>query len=190
MKKLSILMFSLCALVAAGTASADKYDDALAMFKAADATDAYFSAAYGYALFPTIGKGGIGIGGAGGKGKVYVGGAHVGNSTMSEISWGLQLGGQAYSQIIFFHTEDAFKTFTTGKFKFGAGAEAVALSAGASAETNTMTGSAAGASGGAPNQTSTTAAGYQNGMRVFTMVKGGLMYQAVLEGASFKYSSL
>ena len=100
------------------------------------------------------------------------------------------MGGQSYSQIIFFQNESAFKEFSTGKFKFGAGAEAVAIKAGASADTNTMTGSAAGASGGAPNQGSTTAKGYQNGMRVFTMVKGGLMYQAVLEGANFSYQSL
>ena len=83
-------------------AIADGYDDARTVFQNAGASGKFFGAAYGFAIFPTIGKGGIGIGGAGGKGRVFVGGAHVGNTSMGQVTIGFQLGGQAYSMIIFF----------------------------------------------------------------------------------------
>src|SRR6056297_3571878 len=92
----------LLACVCAGTAHADKYDDAITSFKSAGETDRFFESAYGYALFPTIGKGGIGIGGAHGKGRVYEQGTYVGDVSMTQLTLGIQLGGQAYSQIIFF----------------------------------------------------------------------------------------
>lgn len=86
--------------------------------------------AYGYAVFPSIGKGGIGIGGAYGKGAVYVKGKRVGLTSMSQVSYGLQLGGQSYSQIIFFKDDRAYNDFSSGNFEFGAQASAVALTAG------------------------------------------------------------
>src|SRR5882672_113329 len=81
---------------------ADDYDDATKIFLNAGQSGEFFSKAYGYALFPNIGKGGVGIGGAYGKGRVYVQGKVVGEVSMTQLTAGLQLGGQAYSQIIFF----------------------------------------------------------------------------------------
>ena len=125
-------------------------------------------------MFPTIGKGGIGIGGAHGKGKVYAGGKYVGDTSMTQVTIGLQLGGQAYSEIIFFEDKAAFDAFTSGNFEFGAQASAVAITAGASAQAGT-TGTTTGAS---TTENATTSANYSNGMAVFTVAKGGLMYEA------------
>ncbi len=143
--------------------------------------------AYGYAVFPTIGKGGLGIGGAGGSGCVYKGGAQTGTSKMGQVTIGFQAGGQAYSQIIFFENETAFREFTSGNFEFSAQATAVVITAGASAEANTGGGLSAGASGGR-NDATNAHAGYRKGMAIFTIAKGGLMYEAVLGGQKFSYN--
>lgn len=169
-------------------AIADKYSDAKQVFENAGESSDFFSNSYGYALFPSIGKGGIGIGGAHGKGQVYVGGAHVGDSSMSQLSIGFQLGGQVYSQIIFFQDKRAFDEFSSGNFEFSAQAAAVAITAGASAQSSTGGGSSAGASGGA-NDASTVSAGYQKGMAVFTVAKGGLMYEATIAGQKYSYEA-
>ena len=147
--------------------------------------------AYGYAVFPTIGKGGIGIGGAHGKGGVYRGGKRVGLTSMSQISYGLQLGGLSYSQIIFFRDERAFTDFTSGNFEFGAQASAVALTAGASAQTSTG-GSGSASSGTDKRLNTVTEESYddRSGMAIFTTAKGGLMYEATLSGQKFKYEAL
>ena len=147
--------------------------------------------AYGYAVFPTIGKGGIGIGGAHGKGGVYRGGKRVGLTSMSQISYGLQLGGQSYSQIIFFRDERAFSDFSSGNFEFGAQASAVALTAGASAQTSTG-GSGSASSGTDKRLNTVTEESYddRSGMAIFTIAKGGLMYEATLSGQKFKYEAL
>ena len=79
-----------------------------------------FDKCYGYTVFPTIGKAAVGIGGAHGKGTVYVGGKHVGDTSMTQVTIGLQLGGQAYREIIFFEDKAAFDAFTSGNFEFGA----------------------------------------------------------------------
>ncbi|MEJ2087657.1 MAG: YSC84-related protein [Gammaproteobacteria bacterium] len=165
---------------------ADGYDDARKVFEEAGASGSLFDSAYGYALFPTIGKGGIGIGGAGGKGRVYVGDKQVGNTSMAQVSIGLQLGGQAYSMIIFFEDERAFREFSSGNFEFGAQANAVAITAGASASASTAGGGTAGASGG--QHDATTRGTYSKGMAVFTVAKGGLMYEASIAGAKFGYT--
>ena len=147
--------------------------------------------AYGYAVFPTIGKSGIGIGGAHGKGGVYRGGKRVGLTSMSQISYGLQLGGQSYSQVIFFRDERAFTDFTSGNFEFGAQASAVALTAGASAQTSTG-GSGSASSGTDKRLNTVTEESYddRSGMAIFTIAKGGLMYEATLSGQKFKYEAL
>lgn len=170
-------------------AQADEYTEARQVFENAGESGAFFSDSYGYALFPTIGKAGIGIGGAHGKGKVYVDGEHVGNTTMNQLSIGLQLGGQAYSQIIFFQDERAFDDFSSGNFEFSAQATAVAITAAAGAQSSTGGGSSAGASGGM-NDASTVSAGYNKGMAVFTVAKGGLMYEATLAGQKYSYEAL
>jgi lipid-binding SYLF domain-containing protein len=148
----------------------------------------YFKNAYGYAIFPTIGKGGIGIGGAHGSGQVYVGDKVTGKTSMTQLTIGLQLGGQAYSQIIFFEDKRAYQEFTSGNFEFGAQASAVAITAGAQAQAGT-TGAAASASpGGSAGAQAATK--YQKGMAVFTRAKGGLMYEAAIGGQKFSFEPI
>jgi len=175
--------------VAGPSAWANSYSEAIESFAKAGESGAFFKTAYGYAVFPTIGKAGFVVGGAHGKGRVFVNAKHVGNSTMTQLTAGFQLGGQAFSQIIFFQTEDDFKDFTSGNFEFSAQATAVAITAGVSAEANTGGGMSAGASGGSNNAT-TAHGGYRKGMAIFTIAKGGLMYEAVLGGQKFTYTPL
>ena len=164
---------------------ADEYSDTIKIFRDAGESGSFFAKSYGYAVFPTIGKGGIGIGGAYGKGRVYADGKYVGDTSMTQLSIGLQLGGQAYSQIVFFEDKRAFDEFTSGNFEFGAQASAVAITAGASAGATTA-GSSAGASGG--KHDATTVGKYYKGMAVFTVAKGGLMYEASIGGQKFSYT--
>lgn len=171
-----------------GNALADKYADTVKVFKDAGQSAAYFNNAYAYAVFPTVGKAGLVVGAAGGKGRVYVGGKHVGNTEMGQVTIGFQAGGQAYSMIVFLQDQRAFKEFTSGSFEFGAEATAVAITAGASAKASTA-GSSAGASGG-QNNANTVGAGYNKGMATFTVAKGGLMYEASVGGAGFTYEPL
>ncbi|NNL01382.1 MAG: hypothetical protein HKP39_03830 [Eudoraea sp.] len=126
--------------------------------------ETYFSKAYGYAIFPKITKAGLGIGGAGGKGLVYKGNSVTGESKLGQASFGLQAGGQQFSELIFFEDKDAYERFTGGKFKFGAQASAVAISEGGAA-----------------------VAAYQDGVAIFTHVKGGLMYEASIGGQKFTF---
>lgn len=168
---------------------ANSYSDAIKAFSNAGESGRYFKTAYGYALFPNVAKGGFVVGGAYGDGKVFVGSKHVGNSTMTQVSLGAQLGGQAYSQIIFFEHEQAFKDFTSGNFELSATASAVAITAGASAEANTGGGSAAGISGGR-NDAATASSGYRKGMAIFTIAIGGLMFEAAVGGQKFTYTPL
>ena len=113
-------------------AMADEVETTLDNFRTAGAGD-FIDDAYGYAVFPSIGKGGIGIGGAHGKGSVYQGGELTGTVKMNQITYGLQLGGQVYSQMIFFRDERSYNDFTSGNFEFGAQATAVALAVSATA---------------------------------------------------------
>ncbi len=191
MRTLFISLFAVFAFIAQ-PAFADDVDTAIENFRGAGAGD-FIDDAYGFAVFPSIGKGGIGIGGAHGKGEVFVGGKKVGKTKMSQITYGLQLGGQVYSQMIFFRDERAFDDFTSGNFEFGAQATAVALTAGAQASTT---------SGGGGNTSSGTDADSskvnaddkeydsRSGMATFTIAKGGLMYEATLGGQKFKYEPL
>ncbi len=182
---LSILaLFSLA--FAAAPALADDYQNTINMFKKAGQSGTFFKNAYGYAVFPTIGKGGVGVGGAYGKGRVYVKGKVVGDTSMTQLTVGLTLGGQGYSQIIFFEDERAFKEFTSGNFEFGAEAGAVAITAAAGAQASTA-GSSASASGG-KNDAKTVGA-YNKGMATFTIVKGGLMGDASVGGQKFTYKA-
>jgi len=116
---------------------------------------------------------------------VYEKGKYIGDTSMSQVTVGFQLGGQAYSQIVFFQDAQSLKTFTSGNFEFGAQASAVAITAGASAQAGT-TGTTAGAS--TTQKEATTAANYSNGMAVFTVAKGGLMYEASIGGQKFSYT--
>ena len=182
-------IFAFCALIVSSQlAQADNYSDTVTAFQNAGETSGFFQDSYGYVVFPTIGKGGIGIGGAHGKGRVFSQGVHVGDSSMTQITVGFQLGGQAFSQMIFFKDQRALEEFTSGNFEFSAQASAVALTAGVSAEASTGGGSSAGISGG-QNDASTIHGGYRKGMAIFTIAKGGLMYEAAIGGQKFGYSA-
>jgi lipid-binding SYLF domain-containing protein len=173
--------------VVAATAAADSYDSALKTFRDAGQSSAFFGNSYGYAIFPTIGKAGLVVGGAHGDGKVYANGTYVGDSTLTRLSLGLQAGAQAYSQIIFFQDKAAFDKFTSNDFEFSAGASAVLITAGATAEAGT-TGASASAS--VTKKEATTTGKYENGMAVFSIVKGGAMYEASLGGQKYKFKPL
>lgn len=167
---------------AAGWAS--RYSDTETLFRNAGESSTFFQNSYGYAVFPTIGKGGLVVGGAHGSGHVYVHGKYVGDTSMTQVSVGLQAGGQAFSQIIFFEDKRAFDEFAKGNYEFGADASAVAITAAAGASAGT-TGASADASGG--KKDATTAGKYYKGVAVFTIVKGGAMYQATVAGQKFSY---
>jgi len=124
----------------------------------------FFNSAVGYAVFPSIGKGGMGIGGAYGKGTVYRRGKAIGGVRVTQITIGFQLGGQSYSEIIFFQNKESLDDFTSGNFEFSAQATAVALNARVEIDVP-----------------------YEYGVAVFTMVKGGLMYEASIGGQKFKF---
>ena len=183
--KIRITLLALFMVLPFANTWADNYQETINVFKNAGASGGFFDSAYGYAVFPTIGKAGIGVGGAHGKGRVYAGGKHVGDSSMTQLTVGFQLGGQAFSQIIFFQDKRAFDEFTGGNFEFSANANAVAITAGASASASTA-GSSAGASGG--KHDATTAGSYNKGMATFTVAKGGLMYEASIGGQKFSYT--
>ena len=171
-------------LLMAGMAHAGKYADTINLFRNAGESSAFFDKSYAYAVFPTVGEAGFGVGGALGKGHVYVHGQLVGDTTMGQVSVGFQAGGKAYSQIIFFQDRRALEEFESGTFEFAAGASAVAITAGASASVGTS-GASAGASGGDRNARDTGV--YEKGMAVFTIAKGGLMYAATIAGQKFSY---
>lgn len=123
----------------------------------------WFDSAYAYAVYPRVGKGGIGIGGAHGKGLVIHDDQTVGKTSLSQVTIGFQLGGQVYSEFIMFKDKTAFDHFTRGNFEMGAQASAVAINLGASADAN-----------------------YDGGVAVFTIAEGGLMYEASIGGQKFK----
>ncbi|WP_238718973.1 lipid-binding SYLF domain-containing protein [Pelagihabitans pacificus] len=142
-----------------------KARETIEMFKEKDpGLELFFQEAYGYAVFPGVGKGAAGVGGAHGSGVVFQKGEPIGKVTMTQITVGFQFGGQAYSELIFFEDEQAMKRFQRGKLKFAGQVSAVAVTVGASADV-----------------------AYQNGVAVFTMSKAGLMYEASLGGQKFKY---
>ena len=188
-KRTSIIFFILL-WAACSAAWSNSYSDAIGVFSKAGQSGEYFKTSYGYALFPFVGKGGLFfIGGGYGEGKVSVETKHVGNSTMTQLSLGPQIGGQAFSQIIFFQHEQAFNDFTSGNFEFSAQASAVVITAGVSAEVNTGGGSSTGISGGR-NDAFTASGGYRKGLAIFTVATGGLMFEAALGGQKFSYTPL
>ena len=170
-----------------GSAHADDYAAAIETFGKSEAVQPFFEDAYGYAVFPTVGKGGIGIGGAYGKGQVYQGGKVTGEARLMKATIGLQLGGQAFSEIIFFQDKRAYDDFTSGEFEFDASASAVAITAGAQAKAGTE-GTTAGASAG-PATGKQAKASYTKGMAVFVHTKGGLMYEAAIGGQKFSFTA-
>ena len=170
-------------------ALADSFTNTINTFKNSEQVKPFFKSAYGYAVFPTIGKGGFVIGGAFGKGQVYRHGKVTGTSSVVKGSIGFQAGGQAFSQMVFFQDQRAYKEFTSGEFSFKADVSAVAITAGAQAQAGTKGGATAGASAG-PATGEQAARGYTNGMAVFVHAKGGLMYEASVGGQKFNFTPL
>ncbi len=177
MKKLSIVLITLSLVFVGSFAqawspdSSDKLElsvaRALITAKEKDPNlEKWFEEAYGYAVFPKVGKGGIGIGGAHGKGIVIKDDVTVATTSLSQVTIGFQLGGQVYSQFILFKDETAFNNFARGNFEMGAQVSAVAVTLGASADAN-----------------------YDGGVAVFTIAEGGLMYEASVGGQKFKYKA-
>ncbi|MEE4219443.1 MAG: YSC84-related protein [Xanthomonadales bacterium] len=164
-------------------ASLSKCQEAMKNFKALGNVSELLSQSYGYAVLPTIGKGGMGVGGAGGSGCVFAGGKHAGNVSMGQVTIGWQLGGQAYSELILFKNADTYKEFTQGNFEFGADATAVALTYGAAAGASTQ-----GASVSAGDTKGKGA--WKRGMAIFTLAKGGLMYEASIGGQKYNFKPL
>lgn len=170
------LLFVAAAFLMAGCATApdtaakkkgldEEANGALAQMKAKDPKlDNFLSKAYGYAIFPSVGKGGVVVGGAYGRGLVYEQGKMIGWSELNQASVGLQLGGQTYSELIVFQNEDALGRLKSGNFDLGASASAVALNAGASAS-----------------------ARFENGVAVFTMPQGGLMFDVSITGQKLNF---
>ncbi len=165
------------------TAQADKYSGTIEIFKQSPVVKPFLNSAYGYAVFPLVGKGGFVVGGAYGTGQVYRKGAVTGTVKLIKASIGLQAGGQAFSQIIFFQDKRAYDEFTGGDFEFEAGLSAVVITAGAQAKAGTE-GLTAGASAG-PATGAQAPTNYYKGMAVFVHAKGGLMYEASVGGQKF-----
>ena len=128
--------------------------------------ESLFKNSYAYVIFPNIGKGGIGIGGAAGNGIVFQNGIPIGSAKMKQVSFGFQFGGQTYREVIFFEDEAALDRFKQENFEFAAQASAVAVDKGASANVK-----------------------YRDGVLVFTQEKKGLMYEASIGGHKFEYSA-
>ena len=164
-----LLVFALLTRAAAQTVDVSKdvkeAQETIAVFKKADPDlSRFFDNAVGYAVFPRVSKGAIGVGGAAGSGVVFEKGQAIGKASLTQVTVGAQLGGQTYSEVIFFETQPAFADFKKGMLALAAQASAIAAAKGASAN-----------------------AKYENGVAVFTTGKGGLMFEASVGGQKFAF---
>jgi len=175
-------------LLSAGAANAGKCADTVTMFRNAGESAAFLSKSYGWAVFPTVGAAGFIVAGAHGTGCVYEARKYVGNAAVTKVSAGLQAGAKAYSEIVFFEDKRSLDEFKSGNFEFDAGLSATVITAGASASAGTN-GATAGASGG-KNDATTASGGFQKGVAVFVIAKGGLMVAAAVGGQKFSYTPL
>lgn len=139
--------------------------DTIRIFKKADpGLEKFFEESAGYAIFPRVAKGAFGVGAARGTGQVFEQGRLIGEATLTQLTIGLQLGGQVYAEVIFFEDSSALKAFKESRLEFSAQASAVAAAEGAAAN-----------------------AKYRLGVAVFTIARGGLMYEASIGGQKFKF---
>ncbi len=187
--KTSLLMFLAILLFSAVVHASDEdYSETIEVFLKSDAVKPFFDEAYGYAVFPTVGKGGIILGGAYGSGRVYIRDKMTGTATLMKISIGVQLGGQAFSEIIFFKDERAYTEFTSENYEFDGSLSAVVITAAAQAQTSTQ-GNTAGASIG-PATGAQAETSYTKGMAVFIHTLGGLMYEMSVGGQKFTFTPI
>jgi lipid-binding SYLF domain-containing protein len=182
----SLLTLVLLVPLSVGAADVKDYSSTISVFNSSPNVQPFFKNAYGYAVFPTVGKAAFIVGGAYGEGQVYRGGKATGSAKLVHASIGWQLGGKAYSEIVFFQDKRAYDTFISGEFAFDAKASAVAITAGASAQAGTA-GSSASATAG-PKTGAQSEAKYKNGMATFVHHKGGLMGALALGGQKFSYT--
>jgi hypothetical protein len=188
MNTLAAIAVALSLLSNATTAQEDAdYTTTIEEFRGIAAVAPYFNSSYGYAVWPRIFRGGLGIGAATGRGRVYRGDAVTGTSRVVDVNIGLQAGGQAYKQIIFFEDQRAYDEFTSEQFQFDAQASAVAVTASAQAGAGT-TGAQSSTSAGRGG-VAAAPAGYTRGLQVFTMATGGLMYQATIGGQKYTFDA-
>ena len=166
-----VTLTAIMAMALSIPAMADSYTDTIAVYKKSSAVQPFFKSSYGYAVFPTIGKGGFVVGGSYGKGQVYQGGKVTGETSLIKASIGFQAGGQAFSQMIFFEDKRAYDEFTSGNFEFDAAASAVAITAGVQGKAGTEGATASATAGPATGAQAET--NYHKGMVVFTHAKGG-----------------
>jgi lipid-binding SYLF domain-containing protein len=162
-----LMMLLLSAPVSAGwdPNEEQKARDTVVAFKKNDSgMDAYFSKARGYIVYPSVGKAGFGIGGAYGSGVVFEADKVIGTSSLTQVSFGFQLGGQVYSEIVFFKDSAAMDHFKKGEIELSAQVSAVAVTEGVSAKTD-----------------------FKDGIAIFTMAKGGLMYEATVAGQKLSF---
>lgn len=191
MNRLKSSFFLLAFLLIAGFSSpafADSYSKTISVFKQSEAVQPFFKNCYGYAVFPTVGKGGMVVGGSFGNGQVYQQEKLSGKVSLTKLSIGFQLGGQAFSEMIFFQDKRAYNEFINGNFEFDASVSAVAITAGIQAKAGTEGGTASATAGPATGVQAETR--YTKGVVVFVHAKGGLMYEASIGGQKFSYTPL
>jgi len=178
-------VFMVVAAAGFNLAHADQFTDTVAVFAKSPAVKPFIDNCYGYAVFPTVGKGGFVVGGSYGTGQVYAQGKVTGTAKLIKATIGFQAGGQAFSQMVFFEDKRSYEEFTSGSFELGADVSAVAITAGAQASAGTG-GASAGASAG-PATGAQAKTSYHKGMAVFVHAKGGLMYEAAVGGQKFSF---
>ena len=166
---IALALAGICPPLSAGERTLDdQVKEAIQLFKT-DSTNVakLFDTAYGYAVLPSVGKGAIGIGAAAGDGQVFEQGKLIGTCKMTQVTIGAQLGGQEYSEVIFFETKGALNGLKVNEWAMSAGVNAVAAAESASAD-----------------------AKYKNGVLVFTIAKSGLMFEASVGGQKFRFTPL
>ncbi len=189
MKRISLLTIAALIFgISTFAAAAEDYSSTINVFRDSPVPAEYFKTAYGYAVFPTIGKAGFVVGGSYGVGQVYRGGKATGKSSVIEGSIGFQAGGEAFSEIIFFKDQNAYNEFISGNFEFDATAQAIVVTVGAEAQGGT-TGVSAGASVG-PKSDIQANPKYFKGTITFIHPMGGLMYELSLGGQKFSYEAI
>lgn len=180
-------VFLVMAAAGFNLAQADEYTDTVEVFAKSPVVKPFLDNSYGYAVFPTVGKGGFVVGGSYGTGRVYAQGKATGTAKLIKATIGFQAGGQAFSQMVFFEDQRAYEEFTSGSFELDAGVSAVAITAGVQAKAGTE-GKTAGASAG-PATGAQAPTSYHKGVAVFVHAKGGLMYEATVGGQKFSFEA-
>ena len=192
MRKTMLLILLLSNLLVAPkivvAAEAEEYSSTISVYRESPVVAGFFNNSYGYAVFPAIVKAGYVVGGSYGKGQVYRNGKVTGKTSVLEGSIGLQIGGEAFSEMIFFQDKRAYDNFISGNFEFDATAQAVVITAGAQVQAGT-TGTGAGASAG-PKTGVQAETGYVRGMATFVYAKSGLMMELSLGGQKFTFEPL